>query len=296
MKIKHWAIVLSSVSAFAFARSFAADPAPAAPTSTPAPAAAPAAAPEPSPVQKELIALVTKIKGRIQAGANTEAALGEDLKGFDAILAAHKSEKTDEVAQVLLMKALLYVQVFQDFDKGTELLKQLKADFPNTTPGARVDDMLRMLDKQKQSLAMKAAMKPGVEFPDFSEKSLTGEPLSLKQFKGKVVLVDFWATWCGPCVAELPNVLAAYQKYHNKGFEIVGVSLDQNKDTLEKFLKEKGMTWGQYFDGKGWENVLARKYGISSIPATFLIGTDGKIVAKDLRGEALEAELAKLLK
>jgi len=110
-----------------------------------------------------------------------------------------------------------------------------------------------------------------------------------------VVLVDFWATWCGPCVGELPNVLAAYKKYHDKGFEIVGISLDEDQGKLEGFTAAKGMTWRQYFDGTGWDNKLAKRYGVTAIPATYLLDRDGKIAAKNLRGPALETELARLL-
>ncbi len=125
--------------------------------------------------------------------------------------------------------------------------------------------------------------------------STAGEEIDLSKMNDKVVLVDFWATWCGPCVAEMPTVIAAYEKFHAKGFEVIGISLDQDMEALDKFTKERGMPWPQYFDGKGWENAIAGKYGISGIPATFLIGKDGKIVATDLRGPALEAHLEKLL-
>jgi peroxiredoxin len=109
------------------------------------------------------------------------------------------------------------------------------------------------------------------------------------------VLVDFWDTWCPPCVAELPNVLAAYRTYHDRGFVIIGISLDKDQNALTAFIKDHDMSWPQYFDGKGWENKLATQYGIQSIPATFLLDGKGRIVAKDLRGPALETELAKLL-
>jgi thiol-disulfide isomerase/thioredoxin len=110
-----------------------------------------------------------------------------------------------------------------------------------------------------------------------------------------VVLVDFWATWCGPCVGELPNVLAAYGKYHDKGFEVIGISLDQDEIALKSFIKAKGMVWPQYFDGKGWDGKLCQKYGVISIPETFLLDQEGKIVAKELRGPALDEKLAEML-
>ena len=110
-----------------------------------------------------------------------------------------------------------------------------------------------------------------------------------------LAIVDFWATWCGPCVAELPNVLKAYEKHHAEGFEIIGISLDKDKAKLESFTKEKNMPWQQFFDGLFWNNKLSTKYGVNSIPATYLLDGEGKIIGKNLRGEALEAAVAKAL-
>lgn len=286
MKTNLWAVLLAgSVSLTSLA--LAEDPAPPSASTTPAPAA--------NAIQAELAPLIDRIKAKLNKGENTQEALAVELKQFDALLEKHKAEKTEDVSQVLLMKALLYVQVFNDFDQGEKLFRQLQSDFPDTQAGKKVAEIMPMLLEQKAAAQTRSALKVGATFPDFQETDVAGQPLSLAKYKGKVVLVDFWATWCGPCVAELPNVIAAYQKYHDKGFEIVGVSLDEKKDDLEKFTKEKGMTWQQYFDGKGWQSKLGKKYGITAIPATFLLDRDGKIIATDLRGPALEAELAKQL-
>jgi thiol-disulfide isomerase/thioredoxin len=256
--------------------------------------AAPAAAPA-TGLSAELMPVVTKIKTKLAAGSRKEEDFAAELKEFDAVIAAHRGEKTDEVAQAALLQAGLYLQVFENFDKGSEMLNRITKDFPDTQTAGQAKSILGKLDLQKEAMKTQAALKPGAVFPDFAEKDLSGAPLSLGQFKKKVILVDFWATWCGPCVGELPNVLAAYKKYHAKGFEIVGISLDQSETALKDFIKQKEMTWPQYFDGKGWESKLGQKYGITSIPATFLLDGEGKIVAKNLRGPALEAELAKLL-
>jgi len=289
MKSKLWIASLTLI-ACATPVVWAANEAPA-PSSIPA-GLAPAGKAE---VTTELQALVGKIKTKLQSGARTEEALAEEVKGFDVILAAHKDEKTDAVAQVLMMKAMLYVEVFQNVEKGTALLTQVKTDFPQTQIAQKIDSILGMLAEQKDAIKLQASLAPGVAFPDFAEKDLTGKPLSIAQFKGKIVLVDFWATWCGPCVAELPNVIEAYKKYHDKGFEIIGISLDKDEAKLKAFLSEKGMAWPQYFDGLAWESKLGKKYGINSIPSTFLLDKEGKIIAKDLRGEALGAELEKQL-
>lgn len=247
-------------------------------------------------VSAELHALVQEVRTKIAAGKNTEADLAPELKGFDAILAKHAGEKTDEMSQVLYMEAMLYIEVLSNPTKGKELIAKLKTDYPDTKLGKKADDILQSLDKQAEAKKVQSALAPGAVFPDFNVKDLTAQPLSVAVLKGKVVLIDFWATWCGPCRAELPNVIATYTKYHDKGFNIIGVSLDSDRDKLDSFLKQQdGMTWPQFFDGQGWSNELAVKYGVQAIPFTVLIGPDGKIIGTDLRGEALGEAVGKAL-
>lgn len=246
-------------------------------------------------VTTALRGIVERTNAKIREGKTTEAGLAEELKAFDTLLAAHAGQKTDAVAQVLLIKASLYMQIIEDLDKASAILEQVKKDFPGTRPAAEAEQVLQGMEAQREQLKIQATLIPGAKFPDFAEKDLSGAPLSVARFKGKVVLVDFWATWCPPCIAELPTVLAAYSKYKDKGFEIIGISLDKDLDTLKGFLAERKMTWPQYFDGQQWQSPLAAKYGVNAIPATYLLDKDGVIVAKGLRGPALEEQLAKLL-
>ena len=131
--------------------------------------------------------------------------------------------------------------------------------------------------------------------PDFQVKALDGEPLSLEKYRGKVILLDFWAAWCGPCLAEMPNIKRVYKKYKDRGFQIIGISLDTNRSSLRSYLRRERITWPQFFDGTGWENSVAQKYGINSIPRMYLIDGNGFIREEDLRGRALEVAVAKLV-
>jgi thiol-disulfide isomerase/thioredoxin len=129
---------------------------------------------------------------------------------------------------------------------------------------------------------------------DLKFTAVDGKEFDLQKWRGKVVLVDFWATWCGPCRMEIPNVVAAYKKLHDKGFEIVGISLDSSKDKLLAYTKEKEMTWPQYFDGKVWDNKISRSYGIAGIPATWLVDKKGYVRLTNARDD-LEGRVTKLL-
>ena len=172
------------------------------------------------------------------------------------------------------------------------IVQQIKTDYPDTKAGKSADEILANIQQHEEAKKIQQTLVVGAKFPDFEEKDLDGKPLSVSNYKGKILLVDFWATWCAPCVFDLPNVIKAYEKYHDKGFEIIGISLDDSEEKLRSFIKDKNMTWSQYFDGAGCKNKLAQKYGVQSIPATVLLDGDGKIIGRDLRGEKLDEALA----
>ena len=128
----------------------------------------------------------------------------------------------------------------------------------------------------------------GQVLPDFSSTfDVDGKSISLADYRGKVILLDFWAVWCGPCIGEMPNVKEVYEKYHDKGFDVIGISLDDDEAVLREFIKENQLPWRQIFDGGGWSGPLAEKYGVRGIPAPFLLDREGKVISVKARGNLL---------
>lgn len=148
--------------------------------------------------------------------------------------------------------------------------------------------------KDLADIAKKTAV--GVAAPEFTQVDATGKAISLSSFKGRYVLIDFWASWCGPCRGENPNVVKVYKKFHPKGFDILGVSLDDDKGKWTEAIKHDGLDWTQVSDLHGWKNSVAVLYGVQAIPTNFLVDKDGKIIAKGLRGDILESKLAETIK
>ncbi len=138
-------------------------------------------------------------------------------------------------------------------------------------------------------------VQPGQMAPAFTMFDTVGMDIKLSSFKGKVVLVDFWASWCSPCRAENPNVVAAFRKYNNKGFTVLGVSLDTDKLKWRNAIAKDGLTWTHVSDMKGWSNSAAKLYGVMSIPANFLIDKEGKIIGSSLRGKDLDKKLEEVM-
>ena len=151
-------------------------------------------------------------------------------------------------------------------------------------------DIQEHMDAQLQKLDLVGKAAPGFEVRD-----LDGKKLALDDYRSKVTLVDFWATWCGPCVAEMPNVRAVYDKYRSRGFEVLGISLDEDPEAVRAFLKEHKLPWRQIVSQGDKEKDIVQRYGVTTIPATFLIDGTGKIQRVDLRGDGLDKAVTALL-
>ena len=175
-----------------------------------------------------------------------------------------------------------------------------------TQNGVKTEELYNFLSPQTQSsplgmyvkqLIAESKINPiGSVVSDFSQTDTAGNPVPISAFRGKYVLVDFWASWCRPCRQENPNVVAAFEKFKNKNFTILGVSLDQNKKAWLDAIKMDGLHWSHVSDLKGWGNQVAAIFKVSSIPQNLLLDPEGRIIAKNLRGNVLESRLSALLK
>ena len=218
--------------------------------------------------------------------------LKSGLKEFDDAHAAAMKVSQDNPARwsaAVLNAKLANAREIVGADPVKDLDKEVEA--AATATNARSEDKA---EAEKMLKTIKATAELKSKPLDLKFTAVDGREVDLAKMRGKVVLIDFWATWCGPCVAELPNVLKAYKELHPKGFEIVGISLDSDKAKLEAFVKDKGMEWPQFFDGKGWKNEIATTYSIHSIPAMWLVDQKGMVVDTAARS-SLEDKVTKLL-
>lgn len=205
-------------------------------------------------------------------------------KSISILKDAIKQNITNAVGIHLLKQNFYYMDV-EDLDP---LMPQIPAAY----------DKDETIAKIKANVEKMKATAVGQKFTDFEMQTPDGQNVKLSDYvgKGKVVLVDFWASWCGPCRREMPNLVEAYKQYKNKNFEIVGVSLDQNGDAWKAAIEQLNITWPQMSDLKYWNCEGAQLYAVSSIPHTVLIDGEGTIIARGLHGEDLQKKLAEVLK
>ncbi len=205
----------------------------------------------------------------------------EEAQNFEL---KYAEEHPESYVTLLLIQRYLYRNE-QPVDKIKSLYDQLSDKLKLTKEAKDIQEKIN--DMEKVSLGSIA--------PDFSGPTPEGASLALNDVKGKVTIVDFWAAWCKPCRIENPNVVKLYNKYHEKGLSIIGVSLDRKAEDWKKAIEDDGLVWNHVSNLKHWQDPIAKTYNVKSIPATFILDETGTIVARDLRGEALEAKVAELL-
>lgn len=233
---------------------------------------------------------ITKVKGsenmemyRRYTDIMAEATANPELQAsvpdaMEALIRANSKE---------LMSAFLVTYFETAFDEYYDLYKTVR---DSTVTRYGNNDFVKHVDQKVRSV-----IAVGSEAPDIVMAGRDGQDLRLSDLRGNVVLIDFWASWCRPCRAENPNVVRLYQRYHDMGFEIFSVSLDNNRDAWLRAINTDGLVWPNHVsDLRGWSSAAGRLYGISSIPATVLLDRDGKVLARNLRGPQLEQKLKEI--
>lgn len=256
----------------------------------------PPAQPNSTDLTPDLTRMTADIKTKLDAGLVGGTNYDDSLQTLKAFIIQHARDgKRDQLARLYLLVAHVYADGLTNTVKARAVWSQVVHDFPGTLAARGAALSLQSHPLTDDPANPSEGLQVGQRFPNFQKQDLNGHELSITAARGKLVLVDFWATWCHPSLVELPNVISTYRKFGGNHFTIIGVNLDHDRSALSAFLAQKGMTWPQYFDGQDWDNALAKQYGVTSIPANYLLDEHGIIIGKDLRGADLPIAVMKAL-
>ena len=250
-----------------------------------------------SPLQKEADAYYTSLKDLNEQ----EAAVFRDYKNAGKDEQKVLMEKWNRLQLQKKERLTRHITAHPNSYFNVDLItdRASSAEYPDIKPLYDLLDHAMLQSEAGKKLSERLAVlkrsAPGEQMLSFTQNDVDGRPVRFADFRGKYVFVDFWASWCAPCRAENPNVLAAYNRYKDKNFTVIGVSLDDNEAKWKKAILDDKLPWTQVSDLKGFKNEVSIYYGIRGIPTTLLVGPDGKIIAKDLRGAAIHEKLAELL-
>lgn len=272
--------------------------------------------------------ILSNIKGKVTIGEDLEVIetrLGyqQEMKNdYDRLMQSDKKQELYTALRQEERGSEAYTSILEKVRELSKNDKDLQVSFIEEHPdammspyalwriytGLQEDEAIRLfhlIDTNLQKQAQYMFVAPtilaweknpvGAEVPDLVQNDTTGKPVHLHSFKGKYLLIDFWASWCSPCRAANPEMVELYNKYHKKGFEILGVSLDKNREDWLKAIEDDGLVWEQVSDLKGWDNEISDYFGINSIPSTMLIGPDSRIIAKKLHADELDQKLKEIL-
>jgi thiol-disulfide isomerase/thioredoxin len=223
---------------------------------------------------------------------NLKKGYNDIQKEMDDFMAKYPEENTEAFISLLLLQSQFNSPKF-NLDNFKKTFNKLDSSLKSTKIGKEIESKLKVIENNNKIKPEAALI--GKMAPDFSGKTPQGTVVSLKQSLGKITIIDFWASWCGPCRKENPNVVALYNEFHIKGLNIVGVSLDDDNNKWSDAIAKDKITWTQVSNLQGWKDPIAQLYKVEQIPTTFILDGNGIIVAKDLRGEELRTKITQLL-